>query len=188
MQDLRTWPNWHAIHQPFELNWWREHLRDHPLAFDDEGFAAFWNEVAAFIKPHGAIIDIGCGPRPPFPGTVIEPLALQYQKLERVKPEWWADIKAYAQPAEELVPDLRGDTIICWNCIDHAIGWREILDNMLAYGNPGARFAIATDFHAPFVGHPGFPREEFMAEIGKRFTIIDSREPFGRHLALLMTA
>ncbi len=59
---------------------------------------------------------------------------------------------------------------------------------MLAYGAPGARFAIATDFFPPFDGHPGFPRGAFMNEIDKRFRIIDRREPFGRQLALLMVA
>jgi hypothetical protein len=34
----------------------------------------------------GDLLDIGCGPRPPFPPcTVIEPLALEYQALPQIK-------------------------------------------------------------------------------------------------------
>jgi hypothetical protein len=186
--DLTTWDAWHTIHQPFELNWWREAL-DSGHSCDDEWFARDWAPRKDFIKPTGIIIDIGCGPRPPFaPCIVIEPLAHLYQKLDTVKPEWWASVIVVAQPAEIKVFHLLGkaSTVICWNCIDHAIGWRDILDNMLDYGAPNARFALATDFHAPYVGHPGFGREDFMKEVDKRFEIIDQREPFGRDLALLM--
>jgi hypothetical protein len=184
-EDLRTWRAWRDLHQPFELNWWREHL---PLGhLDDPGFTSQWNEVKEFIDPQGAVLDIGCGPRPPFaPCAVIDPLADAYQLL--VPAEWWSGITTYAQPAEEFIPNLRADTVICWNALDHLVGWRDVLNNMLAYGSPGARFAIATDFYEPFLGHPGYPREEFEAEIAKRFEIIDRREPFGRQLALLMRA
>ena len=175
MTDLRTWDAWHDTHQIYELNWWAEHLPQGHCA--DPGWTSQWDEIKAFIEPHGRIIDIGCGPRPPFrPGTVIEPLALEYQKITPA--EWWASVIVYAQPAEQLVPNLVGDTIVCWNALDHAIGWREILDNMVRYGSSTARFAIATDFWEPFEGHPGYPRAEFMAEINKRFIIRKQREHF----------
>jgi len=186
-KDLRTQDAWHEIHQPFELDWWAKHLAlGHS---SDPSFYYDWLPVREFIKPEGAVLDIGCGPRPPFaPCTVIEPLALEYQKLDVVPKHWWDGVAVYAQPAEELIPGLLADTIICWNCLDHTHGWRQILDNMLAYGNAGARFAIATDFFKPFVGHPGYERDDFMREIESRFHIIDKRAPFGRQLALLMTA
>ena len=183
--SLRTMDAWHKVHQPFEIDWWKKHLPGGHC--DDPGFTIQWDEVREFIEPHGDILDVGCGPRPPFvPCAVIEPLANAYQEI--VPKEWWEGVTAYAQPAEVLIHNLRADTVICWNAIDHTIGWRTILDNILAYGRPGARFAIATDFYKPFVGHPGFPREEFMTEIHKRFHIHKEREPFGRALALLMTA
>jgi hypothetical protein len=184
-ERLRTWNAWRELHQPFELDWWREHIPEGHL--DDPGFTTAWDEVRGFIEPAGRVIDIGCGPRPPFaPCVVIEPLADEYRKI--VSPEWWRDVEVHAQPAEKLVPGLRGDTIICWNCIDHAVGWRSILESMRLYGNPGAKFAIATDFHAPFLGHPGFERDVFEAEIAKLFVVDRQREPFGRHLAMVMRA
>jgi len=186
--QLLTWDAWHTIHQPFEIEWWREALaKGHSC--NDQWFEQHWAPVKEFIKPNGFVIDIGCGPRPPFaPCLVIEPLANQYLDLDTVKAEWWDQVMVFPQPAEIKIFRLfdNADTVICWNCIDHAIGWREILDNMLAYGRKNARFAVATDFHAPYVGHPGFNRWEFMEEIKKRFEIIDRREPFGRDLALLM--
>jgi hypothetical protein len=188
MTDLTTWDAWHTVHQPFELNWWREAL-SMGHSRDDEWFERDWAPRRDFIKPRGFVIDIGCGPRPPFvPCIAIEPLANEYLDLDAVKAEWWDRVLVFPQPAEIKIFRLVGeaDTVICWNCIDHAIGWRDILQNMLEYGAKDARFAIATDFHAPYMGHPGFGREEFMEEIDKRFEVIDRREPFGRDLALLM--
>ena len=188
VRRYRSWPAWRDIHQPYELQWWREQLAA-GHSRDDEEFRDKWKEVEAFIHPAGAILDIGCGPRPPFvPCTVIEPLAYEYQKL--TPSEWWKHVAIYAQPAEKLIGVLTGkfDTLICWNALDHAIGWGLILDNMLRYGSQGARYAIATDFWPPFDGHPGYPREEFEAEIDKRFTVVTRREPFGRQLALLLAA
>jgi hypothetical protein len=182
--DLTTWDAWRNIHQPFELRWWVDALaRGH---CDDATHAAMWDPVYAFIKPHGHILDIGAGPRPPFlPCTVIDPLARDYQKMA---PLWWDAVDAYARPAEHMIGALRGcfDTVVCWNCIDHTIGWRDILKNMKAYGSVDARYAIATDFHEPFIGHPGFAREEFISEVYKYFTPVETKEPFGRDLALLL--
>lgn len=191
MTDLRTIEAWRDIHQPFELNWWKEHIAQGHLT--DPGWTLFWDDVRAFIEPHGRTIDIGCGPRPPFaPCYAIDPLILEYKAITPGK--WWAGVIAYSDPAEDLIPSLRGkgDTIVCWNCLDHTVGWKQILDNMLAYGAPNARFAIATDFHEPFVGHPGYPRTEFDAEIDKRFHIHKRRRQrpghHDRDLSLLMTA
>lgn len=196
MVDLRTQEAWHTIHQPFEIGWWREALkRDH--FGSDENFEAECAKVAAFIDPHvpverwGSIIDIGSGPRPFFrPCVAIEPLAREYQEIAPA--QWWEGVTVHAQKAEEIIPGLKGDIIMCWNALDHAVGWREILDAMLAYGNPRARFAVATDFYPPFDGHPGFERDDFIREIGRRFRIVRSRErsscePSGRQLSLLLT-
>ena len=187
LNDFRTWDAWHNVHQPYELNWWKEKLLNGHSK--DPEFNREWDLVRRFIKPKGFVVDIGCGPRPPFaPCAVIDPLALEYQKI--TPSEWWDGVEVYVHPAEYPVTMLSvaADTVVCWNCLDHTIGWKYILDNMRAYGRPGACFAIATDFHEPFVGHPGFEREEFESEIEKRFTMVDKREPFGRHLALLMKA
>lgn len=183
-EDLQTWDAWREIHQPFEIDWWKQRLPGHCA---DPGFSMQWQKVRDWIEPHGDILDIGCGPRPPFPPcTVIEPLAEEYRKI--TPNEWWESVSIYSQPAEHLVFGLKADTIICWNCIDHTIGWRRILDNMLIYGRPNARFAIATDFQKPFIGHPGFQYRDFMNQINERFIVCKQREPFGREIALLMIA
>lgn len=98
-----------------------------------------------------------------------------------MKSEWWAGRTVFAQPAEKFIPAPQADTIICMNCIDHAVGWREILANMARYARtPEAVVAITTDFHAPFAGHPGFDRGEFMQEIGALFAIIERHETDSR--------
>lgn len=172
------------MHQPFELNWWREHIPKGHL--DDGQFLPFVKEIRDWIEPTGHVLDIGCGPRPFFPPcTAIDPLAGEY--LRMTPPEWWAEVTVHSQAAEVAIPGLKADTIICWNALDHTIGWREILDRMVEYANPGARIALSTDFWPPFDGHPGYERDEFMSEMDKRFSVVKSREPFGRALALLMT-
>lgn len=185
-EQLRTWEAWRLIHQPFELQWWKKRLAENPLT--DDGFNNYWNGVKDFIKPSGAILDIGCGPRPAFaPCTVIEPLAHSYRSI--VPGDWWKDITVYSQPAEYRIDSLREnfDTVICWNCIDHAVGWRAILENMRAYGNDRARYIISTDFWPPFTGHPGFERDDFMKEISKHFRVIEFQDAlFGRTVTLIM--
>jgi hypothetical protein len=187
--SLRSWQAWTHEHQPFELNWWAEHLANGHRT--DQEFEDHWMPIRKWIKPQQLIIDIGCGPRPAFvPCVAIDPLIEEYRKLPTVNPEWWHGVMAVAAPAETGFFHLFGKakTVICWNAIDHAIGWKAILDNMLEYGGNDARFAISTDFWEPFVGHPGFERADFMQEIDKRFVIIEQREPFDRQLALLMRA
>lgn len=182
MSDLRTWDAWRRVHQVFELKWWQD-----ALANGHEGLSAQYEETLKFINPTGLVLDIGCGPRPAFPPcTVIEPLADEYRKF--TPPEWWEHVTAYACPAETIVPGVKADTIICWNCLNHSIGWRIILDNMLAYANPGAHFAVSTDFDPPFTGHPGYEEDLFRAELDKRFTVTDQRTDLGFALAVTMTA
>lgn len=188
MNDLRTWEAWQNVHQVFELGWWKEALEGGKHYADDALFRDHYAAIKAFIEPFGEIIDIGCGPRPAFvPSTVIDPLAAAYQQF--TPPAWWDGVTIHSRPAEERIEGLKGDTIVCWNCLNHLIGWRDVLDNMLAYGLPGARFAISTDFYEPFIGHPGFSRADFMAEIDKRFVINKRRYKIsGIDLALMMSA
>jgi hypothetical protein len=186
--DLKTWPAWHTIHQPFELNWWKRALAE-GHSCDDKAFLDAWLPVKEWIEPLGHVIDIGCGPRPPFaPCTVIDPLADEYRKI--TPPEWWHRVVVHSSAAETFIPSLAGsgDTVICWNALDHAVGWKDILLNMRFYCKRDAQVAIALDFWDPFDGHPGCPRGEFDAEIAKHFVEVKRKEPFGRHLALLLKA
>ncbi len=183
--DMRSWEAWTKTHQPFELSWWQDALnRGH---CNDAVHEEMWAPVREFIQPRGRVLDIGSGPRPPFvPCTVIDPLVLEYRKI--TPDAWWVDVAVYAQPAEIFVLPLQGsfDTVVCWNTIDHTIGWRDILKNMIRYGAKDAIYAIATDFHAPFIGHPGFERDAFLSEIHKLFRVAKTREPFGRDMAMTM--
>jgi SAM-dependent methyltransferase len=183
--DLRSWEAWHKVHQPYELEWWRRAIEEGH--YRGNGHAKEVKQFVKFIQPFGNTLDVGCGPSPMFhPSTVIEPLAVEFRKL--VPEEWWEDVAVYARPAEEHLEQLDGkfDTVVCWNCLDHAVGWREILANMRAYVKPDGRVSVATDFHDPYPGHPGFGREEFEAEVAKHFVVVDKREPLGRQLAIRM--
>ncbi len=169
---------WDKTHQPYELKY--HQMTGIDWCKNDEQFEGFWSEIRRFIKAKGNILDIGCGPRPPFKGTIIEPLAKKY--MEFAPAIWWDGITPYAQPAEEFAPELEGkfDTVICWNCIDHTFNYKSILDNVVRYMKDDAIFALATDLKAPniHVGHPSFPKEEFFAEVEKRFEIIERKDNF----------
>lgn len=184
MASLHTQEAWETIHQPFELAWWKEHVPKGHLR--DEQFLPFVEEIRDWVEPEGLILDIGSGPRPFFPPCwVIEPLADEYRKF--TPPEWWENVAVFNMAAENFVLEAKFNTIICWNCIDHTPNWREMLDVMVRVATPDARIALSTDFHPPFVGHPGFPRDVFMHEITERFNVVKTKEPFGRALAMMLT-
>jgi hypothetical protein len=180
--NLQSEEAWRTIHQPFELAWWKEAIAAGHPGFDEAQRA----EIKAFIKPRGRILDIGSGPRPLFrPCTVIEPLAEEYRTF--VPEAWWSGVTIITTPAEQYIETLeKFDTILCWNALDHAVGWIGILDSVASYSHAKTRIGVSTDFFPPFVGHPGFERTSFEAEIAKRFNVIERREPFQRAVALLL--
>lgn len=183
---MKTWQDWEETHQPFELQYHIE--KGIPWCEDDLKFREFWGDIFDFIGVKRPCIDIGCGPRPPFGAfsTAIDPLADQYRRL---RPKWWEGVRSYSTPAERFHTELSGrfQTVMCWNCLDHTIGWQQILQNLSAYGRQGATFALATDFNPPSVGHPGFDEAEFFTELAKHFEIQKYERNFQeRDIALVL--
>jgi hypothetical protein len=88
--------------------------------------------------------------------------------------------QVFSQPAEEFIDDLQGtfDTILCWNCIDHTVGFDTILQNIFRYAKDDALIVLATDFHPPGIGHPGFTFDEFMYQLNTYFTIVKEEKNF----------
>jgi hypothetical protein len=164
---------WENEHQPYELNY----HKNYGIAWcsDNNRFLKFWGEIKDFIEPEGKILDIGCGPRPPFRSTCIEPLGEDYRQL--TDKSWWAFRKLYAQPAEEFIPELekKFDTVICWNALDHTYDWKKIVENMKRYSK--GKIVIGVDFKPPGVGHPGCDIAEFW-ELMKGFEILKRKDNF----------
>ena len=190
---------WRAVHQPFELGY----HKNTGIAWcsDEARFKEWWDGIADWIADTrdsenyppgfmglGRTLDIGCGPRPPFLGTVIDPLAQEY--VRHAPGGWWMGVgPIITTPAETHLPALddRFDTVVCWNCLDHTYDWRAILDNVVRYMKDDALFALATDFRPPHIGHPGYPQYEFHVEIHKRFKVLKSREHWrDRELCLVL--
>lgn len=176
---------WQKVHQPYELTYHRDQGVN--WCSDEKQFQDFWNEIKNWIKPKGIILDIGCGPRPPFQGFAIEPLADEYRKI--TPPEWWENVIYSNQPAEEFIKEFKDkfNRVIIWNCLDHTYNWRQILDNAVKYVKKTGRVIIATDHREPHIGHPGFKKEELLEEINKRFEIVEQKENFKeRQLCLIL--
>lgn len=187
---MKTWEDWHATHQPYELDYHKN--EGVKWCANGKRFREFWSKIFEFTgTPEGNILDIGCGVRPPMHNlgdlTVIEPLADKYQKF--APKQWWEKIKVYSQPADYFIPELEGkfDFILCWNCLDHTIEWQNILANIAKYAHRDTTIAIATDFKEPSIGHPGFERDRFFAEIVEHFKILKQRNVFQeRDVALIL--
>lgn len=182
---MRTWQDWEQTHQPFELDY--HSTQGIAWCRVENQFRGFWDTILEWAEIGGGL-DVGCGPRPPLgPGSyAIDPLAFRYKQMV---PEWWKDIIAFNQPAESPITELAGkfNSVLCWNCLDHTIGWKRILANLKAYGTKQATFAIATDFKPPHIGHPGFEREDFFKEVDKHFEVTKYAEDFQeRDVALVM--
>jgi hypothetical protein len=187
MNVERTWQQWEERHQPFEFNYhYKEGVK---WCSDEEQMWSFWTKIFIFAfgneRELGNMLDIGCGPRPPLQIfregrtlTVIEPLADKYQDI--TPKDWWEGIKVHSIPAEKFIDSLRGtfDTILCWNCIDHTVEFDTILKNIHAYAKDDALIVLATDFHPPGIGHPGFTFVEFMAALSPLFDIVEEKQNF----------
>lgn len=176
---------WNEVHQPYEFDYHKH--EGVKWCSNEEQFQTFWGTIKDFIKPKGKVIDIGCGPRPPFKNsTIIEPLAEKYQTF--APREWWEGITVYSQPAEVKIPKIKADTVVIWNCIDHTYDWRKIIDNANSYLKKGGTFVVATDIRPPCLGHPGVgDKDEFIKYLEKYFIIVEIRENFQeRHLAIKM--
>jgi len=83
--------------------------------------------------------------------VIIEPLIDQYRnaQLELTgKTFFTADIKCYASPAEQIIPELIGKVdgfITCRNALDHCEDPMTILLNLADYAAPGCWFLLWTD-------------------------------------------
>ncbi len=183
----RTWEAWEKIHQRYEFGYHKnEGIK---WVSSDEQFIPYWGKIFDFIgiaKIEGKnLLDIGCGLRPPFALLAdknkiyaIEPLADKYYEIS--EHAWWDVMVKYSTPAEIFHPELEGkmDVVMSWNNLDHTIGWKQILENMARYSHKDSIIAISTDFHPAGIGHPGYPKEEFLAEMAKYFDIVKETTDF----------
>lgn len=169
---MKTLDDWKNVHQPFELDY--HATKGIAWCSDESRFHSYWAHILEFAGISGdeIALDIGCGPRPPLQDhvrhlTVIEPLAEEYQAL--TPPEWWEGIDVHSTPAEKKLKLGTFDLVLCWNCLDHTHDWKGILKNVHTYLKDDGVFILATDTKPPCIGHPSFPYEELLAEIGKYF-------------------
>lgn len=142
---------------------------------NDNLFNEYWENIKSWIGKEnikGNVLDIGCGPRPPFEGFYIEPLAEKYQQI--TKKSWWSNRQGFSCPAEEFVNRLPSmDLVVCWNCLDHTFDWKNILENVLKYLKDDGLFILATDIRPPAKGHPGFNKGEWWQFISAKFRILE---------------
>lgn len=182
---MRTWADWTNIHQPYELRYWT--TIGLPHLEDDERFQAWWEPIFEFVEPKGKKLDVGCGPRPPFgkDSTAIDPLIDSYKEM--TPPEWWEGVYAISSRAEVRQQIGKFDTVMCWNCLDHTIGWKQILANLRFYAGKQGKVALSTDFNRSGQGHPGFEREDFFKELETvGLEVVNYREDFqDRAIALV---
>ena len=183
MDLMNRWEDWRNIHQPFELAYHRDYGVN--WCSDDARFWEFWDAILDFVRvpEQGTIVDIGCGPRPPLQRYaethdvhVLDPLLSDY--LQLTPGAWWEGLTVYTRPGETPIPVKNADLVMSWNCLDHTIGWKDILTNVHNYLKPGGVFVCATDFQPPHVGHPGFKQEDFENALSSLFEIQETKEHF----------
>jgi len=89
---------------------------------------------------------------------IIDPLIDEYKKLlveSGSIVSWPANIKTYAQNAENIIAELKGKidgVIVCKNCLDHAGSHLEILRAISEYAVKGCKLLLWTDLYH-LLGH-----------------------------------
>ena len=168
--------NWKIQSQPYELEYHK--TKGINWCSSNDKFNEYWNNIKNWIgEVKGDVLDIGCGPRPPFEGYYIEPLANKYKEI--TPKDWWNNRQGYSMPAEDYTDRLFNmDYVICWNVLDHTYNWKNILENVKKYLKSEGKFILATDLRAPALGHPGFDNDEFFKYIKDNFEIIKEERNF----------
>ncbi len=202
MSLQRRRQEWCRVHQPYELSFHRQPN----YRWDEQAFVGDWQEVfGRFMElapdafgPDDVILDLGCGSRPAFDYFAaspcqkyyLDPLLKQYLHIPQVA-RYWSDKDRealLAAPAEEFIPWLRGRCrfVNCWNVLEHAYDWRQILRNIASYTFPSSQVCLATDFTPHGAGHPGIDdRRYFHALITKFFRVEkELRGYMGHEIAL----
>lgn len=191
---------WQLVHQRFELDF----HRDRNYRWDDEAFRGRWDKVFGDFLGLGidsfgdedAILDVGCGSRPAFDWFksrckkyYVDPLLCKYLGIPRAS-AYWEDKtpdELICKPAEEFVSSLenRCDFVNCWNALDHAYDWRQVLENIARYAKSGSLVCIGTDFSYG-LGHTGIDDESFFCDLIRSYFYVDNRKtPFSyRDVAL----
>ena len=147
-----------------------------PFEVSDQWFCGNAELFAEFAKGIEAkrCLEVGSGPfgaLAPNPvlrdRTIIDPLAEHYRDIQLAlfgTTFFTPDIRLYARPAEQQVPELVNAVdgfIICRNCIDHCADPLTILYNISLYGRSGCWFLFWSDlWHSttPDAGHRNITR------------------------------
>lgn len=184
--------DWENLHQPFEL---RYHRRNNVRWNDGKWADHLQRILSGFMEltpDHFAgdevLLDLGCGSRPSvdwFTGGIphcLDPLLDDFTKIKRMQRYWKDKPFMYSKPAEVLVQSLAGkcDFVYCWNVLDHAHDWRQIIKNIGLYLKDGGLACVGTDLNKkPSRGHPGIDSDEdFFGLISKDFQTVKRVDGF----------
>jgi hypothetical protein len=141
-------------------------------------------------------LEVGSGPMGHLAGRpwmgrriVIDPLVDKYRayQLHRFgKTVWTDDIRTYACPSENLIPELRGavdGSIICRNALDHTEDPLGVLAAIAQYAAPGCYLLLWTDIwhlRGLTIGHRNITKSPAAMDAlldGLGFDIVQSGAP-----------
>jgi SAM-dependent methyltransferase len=177
-QGVVTWTDldvlraeWERVHQPFELDfhqgpgqwrWTEKWDRDQQAMFGER-----WGLDRHAYRDRW-VLDVGAGPRLRTEWFIeanlvgIEPLAREFQEINRGAYDHPDVCGVHASPAEEFIPELedRFDLAVCHNVLDHCYRWEDVLEHVGRYMRVGGMFILSTDVgEPPAEGHPGIADE-----------------------------
>jgi hypothetical protein len=154
-------------------------------------FSDFLDLTPHTFQSNDCLIDLGCGPRPALDWfhdgikICIDPLLNKYRHVcKEMKLQWWekrSNYILYSFPAEKRVASLigKGKFILCWNILQHTLGWKKIIENICRYAREDSIVCISTEFGTRHIGHPAnIPEEEFMQVVLKNFTVLKLERNF----------
>lgn len=149
------------IAQFFESIWWRKYLHKKDTQQYLQWKNNYWQQfIGQYIQPLLAlnneplnILDAGCGPAgifmalKPYQVDAIDPLLLQYEKLQHFKKQNYEWVNFHQQKIELLQTVNKYDAVFCLNAINHVDNIQQAFNKLYKATKPNTYLFISTDAH-----------------------------------------
>jgi len=148
------------IAQFFEINWWKNYLKNKDTAQYLEWKTSYWKDFLAtidfkFIK-NQSVLDVGCGPAGVYvlskennttTWTAVDPLLKDYNTLAIFNKQIYKQVKFENVNFENFESSNKFDVIFCLNALNHFKNIEENLEKLNNLMTEESELILSLDTH-----------------------------------------